>query len=425
MAANQVGKTLCAAAETSFHLTGNYPSWWQGRVFRRPVIGWAAGVTAESTRDNPQRLLLGSLDNWGTGTIPFSALHHVQRASHGIADSVDYVSVRHVSGGLSAVFFKSYERGRAKWQGPSLDFVWFDEEPPEDIYSEGLTRTNATDGITYVTFTPLEGITEVVFKFMKQDSPDRHLTSMTIDDAEHFTPAKREQIVASYKPHEREARARGVPILGSGRIFPVTEESIAWDAGPIPAHWPRVCGLDIGFDHPTAAAWVAWDRDADCLYVYDCYRVREASPVIHAAAVKARGTWIPVAWPHDALRNIDHGASTGRAYMTLYQDQGVNMHDTHSTFEDGSISVEAGLMEMLDRMQTGRLKVAKHLGDWWEEFRLYHRKDGKVVKERDDLMSATRLAVVMRRIAVVSPRKKTDDEQRVLAQGGGRGWMAS
>jgi hypothetical protein len=69
------------------------------------------------------------------------------------------------------------------------------------------------------------------------------------------------------------------------------------------------------------------------------------------------------------------------------------------TFEDGTNGVEAGLMDMLDRMQTGRLKVFSHLVDWFEEFRLYHRKDGKVVKEFDDLMSASRYALMGKRFA--------------------------
>jgi hypothetical protein len=75
------------------------------------------------------------------------------------------------------------------------------------------------------------------------------------------------------------------------------------------------------------------------------------------------------------------------------------MWHEHAQFEDGSVSVEAGLMMMLSMMQTGRLKVFKHLNDWWEEFRLYHRKDGKVVKVGDDLMSATRYGIMMLRYA--------------------------
>jgi phage terminase large subunit-like protein len=75
----------------------------------------------------------------------------------GAPDALDSVTVRHVSGGQSTLGFESYDQGRTKWQGETLDFVWFDEEPPQDIYFEGLTRTNATDGMVYLTFTPLKG----------------------------------------------------------------------------------------------------------------------------------------------------------------------------------------------------------------------------------------------------------------------------
>lgn len=96
----------------------------------------------------------------------------------------------------------------------------------------------------------------------------------------------------------------------------------------------------------------------------------------------------------------------GAALANQYSDQGLELLHEHAQFTDGSVSVEAGLMDMLDRMQTGRFKVFKHLNDWWEEFRLYHRKDGKVVKEGDDLIAATRYALMMLRYA------RTEKERR-------------
>jgi hypothetical protein len=112
---------------------------------------------------------------------------------------------------------------------------------------------------------------------------------------------------------------------------------------------------------------------------------------VHAAAVRPWGKDLPWAWPRDGRRETLEGA--GIALAKQYEAQGLNMLWTHAQFEDKSISVEAGLMDMLDRMQTGRFKVFKHLHDWFEEFRLYHRRGGKVFKEGDDLMSATRYAL--------------------------------
>lgn len=229
----------------------------------------------------------------------------------------------------------------------------------------------------------------------------RHVTRMTIEDAEHYTPERRAAIVASYPAHEREARAKGIPVLGSGRVFPVAEESLKVAAFAIPAHWPQIGGIDFGWDHPTAGARLAWDRDADTLYVTNSYGVREATPIVHAAALKAWGTWVPWAWPHDGLQ---HDKGSGEELAGQYRAQGLNMLPERATFDDGGNGVEAGVTDMLDRMLTGRWKVFDHLEDWFAEFRMYHRKDGLIVKLNDDRISASRYALMMRRKAVTKPK---------------------
>ena len=103
---------------------------------------------------------------------------------------------------------------REKWQGETLDWVWFDEEPSLDIYTEGLTRTNLSQGPVWMTFTPLLGMSDTVGRFILDGCAARHVTAMTIDDAGHYTQQQRDAIAASYPPHEREARLNGV---GSGR----------------------------------------------------------------------------------------------------------------------------------------------------------------------------------------------------------------
>ena len=274
--------------------------------------------------------------------------------------------------------------------------MWFDEEPPLAVYTEGLTRTNVAQGPVWMTFTPLLGLSETVQRFLLEQSGDRHVTTMTIDDAEHYTAEQRAAIAASYPPHEREARTKGTPALGSGRIFPVTEESITVEALPIARHWVQIGGLDFGWDHPTAAVKLAWDRDADIVYVTATYRVREATPLIHAGALKPWGHWLPWAWPHDGLQ---HDKASGEQRAQAYRRHGLNLLVNHAAFEDGTAGVEAGLFAMLERMQTGRFKVFRHLADWFEEFRLYHREDGRVVKLRDDLISATRYGLMCLRHA--------------------------
>lgn len=403
-AGNQLGKTWAGGAEAAYHLTGKYPDWWAGRRFDKPTVAWVGGPSGETVRDNAQRVLLGRPKQHGTGMIPGADLVDTF-AARGVQDLADYAVVRHVSGELSTVKFKTYDQGRERWQGETLDFVWFDEEPDQEIYTEGLTRTNATRGLVFLTFTPLLGMSDVVMRFLTEQSPDRHDTNLTIEDAEHIPPEERARIIASYPAHEREARTMGTPILGSGRIFPVEEAAIKVEPFPIPAHYALLGAMDFGWDHPFAAVKLAYDRDVDCLYVTSAYRIKEATPAIHSDAIKAWGA-IPWAWPHDGFQ---HDKGSGVPLAKQYRDRGLDLMADHATFEDGSVGVEAGLQEMLDRMQTGRLKVFSNLSDWFEEFRLYHRKDGKVVKERDDLMSATRYGVMMKRHAkVLKPKRNVD-----------------
>lgn len=411
IAGNQLGKTIAGSFEAAMHLTGIYPDWWEGAEFDGPTSSWGASETSQGTRDTVQRLLLGKVGEWGTGAIPASKILEIKRATHGVADAVETILVRHVSGGISRITLKTYDQGRTRWQGETLDFVWFDEEPPEDIYSEGLTRTNATNGIVWVTFTPLKGISNVVKRYLIDKIAGTHVTTMTIHDAEHYTPEQRAAIIASYPAHEREARSMGVPTLGSGRIFPIDEESIKCKAIAIPAHWVQIGGLDFGWDHPSAAVKLALDRDSDIFYVTAAHRQKEQTPVLFSATIKPWGAWLPWSWPHDGLQ---HDKGSGETLANQYRAQGLNMlkdKATHAPSKNepegtGGNGVEAGILDMLDRMQTGRLKVFDHLNEWFEEFRMYHRKDGKIVKVDDDLMAATRYALMMKRFAVVNMAQK-------------------
>lgn len=421
-AGNQLGKTYSGAAEMAMHLTGKYPADWPGRKWTRAIKAWAGGKDSVSVRDSVVKLMIGPAQARGTGMIPKGDIVHVS-PSRGIADGVDTVLVHHVSGETSELTFKSYDQGRQRWQAATLDLVWMDEEPDEEIYTEALSRTNATEGIVYITFTPLLGMSSVVRRFLTEPHADRSDTNMTIDDAEHISPEMRRKIIDSYPLHERDARTKGVPIQGSGLIFPVSEDWVAIDPIPIPPHWPVLGALDFGWDHPTAAVKIAWDRDSDCVYVTNTHRLKEATPVIHAAALKAWGESMPWAWPHDGLQ---HDKGSGDMLAQLYRKQGLKMLPERAQYEgERGSGVEAGLMDMLDRMQTGRWRVFRHLNDYWDEVRSYHRKDGKVVKNYDDIMAACRYAAMSLRFARVvqkaAPREYVPRPSH--AHPGHDGWM--
>ena len=260
MAGNQLGKTLAGGFEAAIHATGRYPDWWKGKRFDKPIVGWACGVTGEVVRDTVQKVLVGRTGQEGTGAIPKDAIVELVSA-RGIPDLLDTIKVSHVSGDISVIGVKTYASGREKFQGETLSWVWLDEEPPADIYTEALTRTNVGANLVWMTFTPLQGVSTVVKRFLHEKSDDRHKVVMTIDDVDHYSDDEKKKIIASYPAHELEARTKGIPVLGSGRIFPVSEETIAIEHRGFPSHWPRIGGMDFGWDHPFAAVELVWDRD--------------------------------------------------------------------------------------------------------------------------------------------------------------------
>lgn len=406
-AGNQLGKTLSAANEVAMHLTGRYPDWWQGRRYTKGNHWLAGSESGELTRRGVQRYLFGRdpKGDPGTGSIPKDCIIDLNWSRH-VNDFIDTAKIRFSDGSTSTISLKSYDQGRGKWQADTVDGIWFDEEPPEDIYLEGLTRTNAAMGAVVVTCTLLKGMTTIAMRFWQELHiyQDAGMVNMTIEDVLHYSAEQKARIIASYPPHEREARTKGIPSMGSGRVFPVPEDQIVIPPMQIPSHWPRLIGIDFGWDHPAAAAWVAWDRDTDTVYLTDEFRLRETSVAMQAPLLAAKGKWMPIAWPHDGLQ---HDKGSGEQLANQYRNLGANMLPERATFEDGGNGVEAGISEMLERMQTGRWKVFSTCTAWIEEFRMYHRKSGLIVKERDDVISSSRYAMMMLRFAITEPKRST------------------
>jgi phage terminase large subunit-like protein len=410
LAGNRVGKTEGVGGyEVTLHLTGLYPHWWEGRRFEHPIHALVAGDTATTTRDIIQKKLCGTPggDGLGTGLIPKRCIGEtVNRA--GVPEAFDLVRVEHVSGGSSTLQFRSYDQRRQAFQGTERHVIWLDEEPPEDIYGECLIRTMTTKGIVLATFTPIEGMTKVAKEFVKalSDPGSKWCIQAGWNDVPHLTEEDKAELLSEIPIHMRKARTMGEPTLGSGSVFPIDEEKISIKAFEIPWHWRHIVGIDFGWDHPFAAVELVHDPDADIIYVIKCYRQKETTPVIHAAAIKPWGAWLPIAWPHDGLQHKVSDRASAVRLKDLYGEQGLNMLPEMATHEGGGNGVEAGVIEMYDRMLTGRWKVFSHLEDWFHEFRYYHRKDGLIVKEVDDLLDASRTGLMMLRYADYLPKQK-------------------
>jgi phage terminase large subunit-like protein len=265
MAANRVGKTVAGAFETTCHLTGRYPDWWEGKRFDRATDGWACGTNSQTTRDVVQGVLLGR--STGQGMIPAEAVANTV-AGRGIAGSVETVWVKHISGKSSKLGFKTYEQGRRAFEGEAKDFIWCDEEPPMDVYTELLYRLLTTKGILSTTFTPLLGMSEVVTSFLEPEEEakkSKYVVQAGWKDVPHLDEEEKRKLVANTPAYQIKARTDGEPTLGAGAVYPIGESDIVVPDRAIPDYWPRAYGREGGWNC-TAVDWGARDPGNGTIY---------------------------------------------------------------------------------------------------------------------------------------------------------------
>lgn len=421
IAANRVGKTVAGGFEIACHLTGNYPDWWEGRRFNKPVVCWCAGDTGKTTRDIIQLKLLGLPGSFGTGLIPKDKIIRTL-AKQGVSDAVEMIYVKHKSGGSSLCVLKSYDQRREGFQGTEVHVVWADEEPPQDIYIEMLMRTMTTNGIVLTTFTPLMGLSDVVLSFCPggelvegtvKDNATKHVTVCDWDSVPHLSQKEKDEMYAAIPPYQRDARSKGIPQLGSGAIYQVPESDIIVDDREIPKHWKRAYGMDVGWNR-TAAVWGATDPETQITYLYHEYYRGHAEPVVHAHGIKAPGEWIPGAIDPAAR---GRGQADGHSLADMYNDLGLRL-----TYADNSR--EAGIYEVWELLSSGRLKVFKSLTNLRAEYRVYRRDEkGRIVKENDHLMDAMRY-LVMTGLGIAKVQIATDTQQQFFSnQFMSNGWM--
>lgn len=390
MAANRVGKTQCGSFEMTCHLTGRYPDWWEGHRFDHPVDVWMAGDTKETVRDIIQAAMIGPKGMEGTGMVPGDDLIKFVYRQNGNG-AMDYAEVRHVSGGVSRVGFKSYDQGREAFQGTAKDAIQLDEESDEGIRSECAMRLMTKNGLLMETFTPLKGLTPVVLTYLGGSQPDETRTSIQDgramvmagwDDAPHLTEEQKRRMLAECEPHLRKSRSKGIPSLGAGAIYPIQEEDILVDDFVIPEHYPRAFALDVGWNN-TAAIWGAWDRDSGIIYINSEYKRGQAEPPIHAHAITERGDWIPGVADPAGTNQED-----GRRMLDIYMGLGLDLIPANK-------SVDAGIQAVYMGLSSGQIKIFRSCQKTLAEYRIYRRDEkGRIVKEHDHLMDCLRYLVM-------------------------------
>lgn len=403
MAANRVGKTRTGLTIDAIHLLGDYPSGWEGHRFEHAPLCWLLGYSMEKTRDLLQKPLFGTLEQgkWTGGLVPADRIVGHLSAT-GTSGAMREVRVRHANGDIATVQFWSYSQGQHAIMGDSVDWYHIDEEPEDkEIYPQVITRTATGDrgrgGRGILTFTPENGRTELVVKFMDDPAEGQYMQRATWDDAPHLNEKTKRELLAAYPAWQRDMRTKGEPLLGTGLIFDFDDEGIKCAPFPCPDHFWVINGMDFGWDHPQAHVQLWIDLEADVIYVAQAWKQSRVTPVTAWGTVKSWAQHAPTAWPSDGLQSEK---SSGEQQKAAYVDAGWSMLPEHATWPDGGVGVEVGLVELYERMTTGRWKVFSHLTGFFEEKMSYHRDEkGRIVKVNDDILAASRYAYMMRRFA--------------------------
>jgi phage terminase large subunit-like protein len=417
LAGNRTGKSEGAAYEVAVHMTGDYPDDWKGARFDHPVKGWVAGLTAQKNREVGQTKLCGQFgvaEAFGTGFIPKDRFATKPSLAAGVRDTYDTIQVIHktdgVEDGISIASFKSYDQGREKFQGEALDFCWCDEEPDMDIYSECMTRLEGI-GQMMLTFTALNGLTDVYKRFRDTPTPQRQYVTISLDEVTHFTEKQKATMLEQYPKHERNTRRYGLPMSGSGRVFTIDEEVIKEPTipfGDIPGHWAFIWGIDFGIskNHAFGAVLLGLDREADIVHILHAIKLADQQPIHHSTAILNIASEVPVAWPQDGTQRVAGDTAVGKHLHAIYRGFNLKMLPMHAQWAEGGVSTEAAVKDMDQRISTGRLKVSAHLAQWFEEYRQYHREAKPphgIAHVDDDLMGATQKGLMMLRYARSAP----------------------
>ena len=399
MAANRIGKTLCAGYELTCHLTGQYPDWWPGKRYRYSNNWWVCGVNSKLVRSELQTLLLGNVGEFGTGLIPYEYLDiDSLKEAKSAETSITTFRVKHISGTYSSVQFKSYESGREAFQSAKVN-IWLDEECSLQIFLECLLRTMDTgpgDPLSLMfTFTPLKGPTDMVLNFLEYNTmcegviidketntpTPKYVVRCGWDDVPHLSEIEKTTLLKAIPPWARDARTKGIPQMGSGIIYCVPWSQISVPRFEIPKHWKRYGGMDVGTK--TAAIWFAIDPSTDVHYAYYEYYREGALPSVHVQGMSGPGLWIPIAIDHAARgrSQID-----GENLFKIYEDLGLKLHNADK-------AVEAGLYTCWERLEGGKVKIFEDLKMFREEYLVYMKDEkGNVVKKNDHIMDAFRYA---------------------------------
>jgi phage terminase large subunit-like protein len=416
LAANRIGKTVSTCYETAYHLTGLYPDWWTGKRFDKPITAMVAGESWGQVALVLQAELLGTndvklKDSLGTGAIPRDCIRAETMRSDG-ANCMG-VEIRHKSGSNSYLLFANYTQEVRQMQGFKLNLAVFDEQPPDDFFSEIVTRTATTQGQVLCSFTPLKGLNGLVSKFWNREE-GYDFIRVAWDDVPEYDPwgepfllmETRRQLERDYLPHEREARIAGKPIMGIGAVFPL-------------ASWPtyttgdynfkemmgieRIIAMDLGLiNDKTVISLMYWHPQEQEAWLHTQLVVKgidEANPmsyINHLVRPEVFGT--PIVLPPDAgsvgrytMNSLSLRQFLESYELNVYPDPIRNPPDS----EGRTTNLKSyGINVMRQMLEVGTLHVNENCHTFLTEAANYHVDEKGRFSDPDDAIDSARYALL-------------------------------
>ena len=438
LAANRIGKTVSTCYETAMHLTGQYPEWWEGHRFTTPITCMVAGEGWSQVALVLQNELLGSQDvkiteQLGTGAIPRDCIVFDTMRNDG-ANCIG-CEIKHVSGANSYLLFANYTQEVRQLQGFKLNLAVFDEQPPDDFFSEVVTRTATTQGKVLCSFTPLKGLNGLVSKFWNKE-PGYEYIRVSWDDVPEYDPwghpfllkETRKQLERDYLPHEREARIAGKPVMGKGAVFQLgnwpTYKTGDYDFTRM-MNIRRVISLDLGLvNDKTVISLLYHEPNEKIIFLHRQIIVQgteEAIPqqyVNHLLRPEVFGC--PIVLPADASTPGRYTMSSN-SIRELFEQYELNVYDKpimNPPDSQGRVTNHKayGINQMRQMLEVGSLMINENCTHFLNEAQNYFVDEKGRFSDPDDCIDSVRYGVLACLQGISEPFDGRSPMERMRAQ---------
>lgn len=376
---NRSGKTECGAVEVVYFVRGIHPY----RKNKDNIFGWVVSLSSQVQRDVAQEKILKYLKKEWIAEIIMSG-GKKDNPSGGI---IDQIKVKNVFGGISTIGFKTCEQGREKFQGSSLDFVWFDEEPPKDIYDECRMRVFDKTGDIFGTMTPLKGLTFIYDEIYlnKNNNPQVWCEFMEWADNPYLNENELNLLTSSLSDDELESRRYGRFHANEGLVYTEFDETThVIEPFPVPYEWQDTLSIDPGLNNPLSCHWYCVDYDNNVYVVAEHY---EAGKTVDYHSKKIKEISEKIGWRKDAKGRITALIDSAANQRTLASEKSVTeLFYENEILANPKVNKDmfSGINRVKRYLKNKKIFIFKNCVNLIRELKSYRWGDGDLPKKYDD-----------------------------------------